>query len=96
MWTTDETCDPGDGTCAIDVVINEGVGSDAANKTDLANAVATLLNRCVTAAFPNAGGVIGDIGEFSARHVRQCQFYAFPCLHFGHLLIRIGMNRPIW
>lgn len=99
MWTADETCDPGDGTCAIDVVINEGVGSDTAKKTDLTNAIATLLHRCVTVAFPNSGGVIGGIGGLPAGHVQQCegnQFYAFPSIHFGHLLIRIGINRPIW
>ncbi len=52
------------------MVIHEGVSADSVTKQGLKDAIVTLLNKCVTNAFPNKGGVIGLIGTYTSFPAR--------------------------
>lgn len=53
---------PVDGTCAIDIVVNEGVSVDRVTVPDIIIAMAQVLDACIVSSYPNAGGFMGLLG----------------------------------
>lgn len=51
-----------DGTCAIDIIVNEGVSVDRVSVQDIKNAMAQVPEVYIASSYPNAGGFMGLLG----------------------------------
>ncbi len=67
---------PADGTCAIDILLNEGVEYDIATTLDILRAAGDVLDACVNVG-NNQGGSIGGIGTSltSFGHAENVVYY---------------------
>lgn len=67
---------PADGTCAIDILLNEGVEYDIATTLDILRAAGDVLDACVNVG-NNQGGSVGGIGTSltSFGHAENVVYY---------------------